>query len=308
MIDLCVIICAHNPRQDYLRRVLEALRNQTLPVPQWELLLIDNNSTVPLISAWDLSWHPHARHIFEPKLGLAYARQCGMRESSAEVIVFVDDDNVLDQSYLSEVFRISREWPRLGVWGSGSTSLELEVEPPGHLKEFLSFLALREAKAPRWSNVFTCIDATPWGAGLCARASVAAAYLELWKQSMIHIPGRTGSFLLSGEDDEIGYTACSLGLGMGVFPELRLIHLIPKKRLTEEYLLQLREGQSTSRFLLNYKWQGAMPLDPFSPLGLLRALKDIVVHHRGVHRRMYLADLRASLNARKIIADNPWKL
>jgi hypothetical protein len=48
-----------------LRRVLDALKAQTLPKEQWELLLIDNASKEPLAESWDLSWHPHARHIRE---------------------------------------------------------------------------------------------------------------------------------------------------------------------------------------------------------------------------------------------------
>jgi hypothetical protein len=42
MVHASVVICTHNSRLIYLRRVLEALRSQTLPLEQWELLLIDN--------------------------------------------------------------------------------------------------------------------------------------------------------------------------------------------------------------------------------------------------------------------------
>ena len=307
MIKISVIICSHNPRADYLRRVLEALRNQSLPKSQWELLLIDNASKERLDSAWDISWHPNARHIFEGELGLAHARQRGMHESSAELLVFVDDDNVLTLNYLAEAVRISDEWPRLGVWGSGATSLEFEVEPPEHLREFCEFLAPRDTKAPRWSNVFTCIEATPWGAGLCLRESVATAYCKLWNESVIQISGRTGKSLLSGGDDEIGYVACSLSFGMAIFPELKLIHIIPKERVTEEYLIRLHEGQSISRLLLNYKWQGVTPINLRTLLGFLTALKNIL-RHRGVRRRMYLAYLRATLKVRHIISVDHSKL
>ncbi len=61
MLELSVIICAHNPRPHYLGRVLEALRSQTLPKQQWELLLIDNSSSTPLRAQWDISWHPNGR-------------------------------------------------------------------------------------------------------------------------------------------------------------------------------------------------------------------------------------------------------
>ena len=116
MISISVIICAHNPRPDFFCHVLEALRNQTLPLIQWELLLVDNASKESLQAAWDISWHPNGTHITESKLGLAHARQTGMVEASADLLVFVDDDNVLAPDYLSEVIRIGQEWPRLEVW------------------------------------------------------------------------------------------------------------------------------------------------------------------------------------------------
>ena len=43
-----VVIPTHNPRHDYLARVVDALRQQTLPREQWELLVVDNGSRVPL--------------------------------------------------------------------------------------------------------------------------------------------------------------------------------------------------------------------------------------------------------------------
>ena len=98
MLDASVIICTHNPRSDYFARVLDGLRNQTLPLDKWELLIVDNASRVPLASNWDISWHPATRHILESRLGLAPARRRGIQEASADLIIFVDDDNVLDET------------------------------------------------------------------------------------------------------------------------------------------------------------------------------------------------------------------
>ena len=47
MLDASVIICAHNPRSDYFARILDGLRNQTLPLHKWELLIVDNASQAP---------------------------------------------------------------------------------------------------------------------------------------------------------------------------------------------------------------------------------------------------------------------
>src|SRR5271170_3727335 len=104
--ECSVIICTHNPRQDYLRLTLEGLEKQTLPKERWELLLIDNASKEPLAGKWDLSWHPNARHIREEELGLTPARLRGIKESKGGLLVFVDDDNVLEVNYLETALDI----------------------------------------------------------------------------------------------------------------------------------------------------------------------------------------------------------
>jgi glycosyltransferase involved in cell wall biosynthesis len=300
MIEISVIICAHNPRPAYLVRVLEALRTQSLPKERWELLLIDNGSQTRLSAAWDLSWHPAGRHLVEAELGLAPARRRGMAEASGDILVFVDDDNVLASDYLSEVIRIKRDWPSLGTWGSGAIIPEFELEPKRHLDKLVPNLALREVGTPRWTNVVPCSEATPWGAGLCVRASVATAYRKFCERSTIQISGRQGKILLSGEDVEISYTACELGFGIGIFPQLKVMHLIPKERVEPAYLLRIFEGIGISNWLIAYKWEGVKPWSPLSPRGLISILKNAVLRH-GIERRMYFAGVRAAVRARKII-------
>jgi glycosyltransferase involved in cell wall biosynthesis len=301
--EASVIVCAHNPRNDYFCGVIEALRHQSLSLAKWEFLLVDNASDVSLASQWDISWHPNARHIREEGLGIAVARHRAMREASADLLIFVDDDNVLTRNYLSDAVRIKGEWPLLGVWGSGAIIPEFERQPTKDVTELLPYLALRESSSPRWSNVFPCDDATPWGAGMCVRASVADAYCQLWQNSSIKISSRRGKkILMSGEDVEICYVACKLGYGMGVFPQLRLTHLIPKERVTAEYLLKVYEGTGTSNLLLAYKQTGTIPQSLSRPRALLSVLSNLLAQ-RGLHRRMYLANIRAASQARRIIAE-----
>jgi Glycosyl transferase family 2 len=219
-VDTSVIICAHNPRPHYLGRVLEALRNQVLPYDQWELLLVDNASEPALALRWDLSWHLNGRHIRENELGLAAARRRGIAEALADLLIFVDDDNVLAEDYLSEALRIGQDWPVLGTWGSGTI---VEQQPAEYLRPYLPRLAL---------DVLSCDDATPAGAGCaCARASRMSG--RLCKSETIRLTGREGTALVGHEDYEIAYVGCSLGFGMGVFPELRMTHLIPKERVSD---------------------------------------------------------------------------
>jgi Glycosyl transferase family 2 len=300
VLQASVIICTHNPRSDYFARVLASLRSQTLPDNKWELLIVDNASKVPLVSDWHISWHPMVRHIVENEIGVAAARRRGMREARADMIVFVDDDNVLDKTYLTQAVGIGRDWPLLGVWGSGSIQAEFEVKPSESLTEFLPYLALRETACPQWSNVASCVQAMPWGAGLCVRKEVAVAYCQSCERSSIQITGRVGSSTLSGEDREIALACCAQGSAFGIFPDLKITHLIPRHRVSEDYLVRLAEGTTLSDLLLDYKWLNIIPDSARRVRVLLSVLKTLLLHS-GIDRRMRFASVRALVKAKTII-------
>lgn len=246
---LSVITCAHNPRADYLSQVIEALKSQSLDKDRWQYLVIDNASDEPLAHAVDLKWHPHASHVREEKLGLTHARLRGISESTGEILVFVDDDNVLDPDYLEQVEKIADQWPLLGVW-AGQTRPGFETPPPDWTREYWERLVIREFDRDRWSNQPND-RAMPCGAGMCARRTVVDYYARLHATGRRRfLLDRTGESLVSGGDSDLAICACDVGLGMGLFTSLKLTHLIPQARLTEDYLVKLVEGLACSSVLL----------------------------------------------------------
>jgi glycosyltransferase involved in cell wall biosynthesis len=251
-LNISVIVCTHNPRGDYLGRTLESLKLQTLSRGNWELLLIDNASGEPLANRVDLSWHPGGRHIREEQLGLTAARLRGIREAASEILVFVDDDNVLNPDYLTLALQLAREHTHLGCFGAGVLEPEFEEAPAIDLIPYTGYLALRSIAKPQWSN---CPEDSiiPWGAGLIVRRVVADTYIAVVESCPIRKQlGRRGSHLTSGEDDEFSWVACDLGLGKGLFPELRIAHLISRKRVGRQYLLDLVQGVNYSQAMLSH--------------------------------------------------------
>jgi glycosyltransferase involved in cell wall biosynthesis len=252
---LSVIICTHNPRRDYLEKVLSSLRFQTLSKDQWELLLIDNASDKLLASEIDLSWHPRSRYVREDELGLTPARLRGIAEASAKILVFVDDDNVLAPNYLEVTLQISKDYPFIGAWG-GQILPEFEAPPPEWTKPYWGYLAIREVQRDQWSNLLNQLDTTPYGAGVCIRKVVAEQYATNAKHHPVRLKlGRKGAsskgdIPLSCEDIDMAYTACDLGFCTGVFAALKLTHLIPENRLTKDYLSRLVKGATYSRIIL----------------------------------------------------------
>lgn len=250
---LAVVICSHNSRLDYLQRVLDALRGQTMPVSEWELVLVDNGSREPLAPKVDLSWHPHgcvARNdVPENEASLVGARVRGMGESTAALLVFVDDDNVLAPDYLVQAVAVGERHPNLGAWGG---QIVLCYEDPARRlpAELEGLLCFRELTTARWSNLVDQWDCTPWGAGLCVRRRVADAYLNLLERE----PDRrrldpNGREMRFGGDTDLVNTGLRFGLGKGVFPELSLTHLIPARRCEPVFIERALEAHGYSAAL-----------------------------------------------------------
>lgn len=263
---LSVIICTHNPREDYLRRTLKGLEQQTLPRDQWELLLIDNASDHRLKAKWNLSWHPGARHIREGELGLTPARLRGIKESKAEILVFVDDDNVLAENYLEKALEISREYPWLGVFGC-SMAAEFETEPDETVRPYIGMLAVGEISEVSWiyDSKISPIHGSLIGAGMVIRKIVANCYSKkLAEKTVRNKLDRRGVNLLSGGDLDMVLCAYETALGVGKFPSLSLVHLIPSFRVKQDYILKLAESITYSSAIIRYVWFKKIP--PSTPL------------------------------------------
>lgn len=301
--DLSVIVCTHNPRADYLERVLRALASQTLPTAHWELLVVDNASEQPLAPQLDLSWHPRARSIREDELGLTPARLRGIRESTGDILVYVNDDNVLAPDYLQTVVDLFEAHSFLGAIGSGALEPEFAVEPAPELRPYLWSLALRSVTAASWSNNPNERDSVPWGAGLGVTRTVAQAYLGLVERLNTEgLLDRRGQHLFGNGDVAFSWAAAQIGLRFGVFPQLRIIHLIRAERLTRAYLLRLAHDGTFSNTVSDYLYLG------IAPGSALQRWRDVLLLPlRALRRgpfalRMGWARIRATDRACKLIA------
>lgn len=265
----------------------------------WELLIIDNASAAEKAPRPDLSWHPRARLLKEPKLSLTQARLRGIQEAAGELLVFVDDDNVLDPDYLGTAQRVAQQKLFLGSW-SGQCRPEFEEPPPEWTHRYWGNLVIRQFDQDVWSNLPRLGETMPCGAGLCVRRDVAQHYLHLHKsgkRSMLL--DRVGNSLASGGDNDLAACACDLGLGVGLITALKLTHLIPSERVTEQYLVRLAEGIYCSAVVLSYLRSSKAELKSYRIRWheLLRALAT-----SGVHKKIQFACLRGRRQGLEIVA------
>lgn len=351
-----IVIPTHNPRHDYLSEVLDALRGQTLPVEEWELVVIDNGSRQPLAEcirqtadggrpeaagsmehgAWSdsrkeaqegggqkaevgsrrsdglgrggprtreseleadrleytsnsqgqenlrltnlklktpeivLGWHPNARVVREEELGLTHARLRGFDETSGDLIVMVDDDNVLAPDYLATAVRIAQTHAGLGAFG-GRCLPSYECTPPPWIDMAAPGLGLRdlgsgvrvfpegqETMRQRPSPVREFPACAPIGAGMVVRRAAAQAYSHRLRTRSVRVTDRRGDSLASAGDNDLCLTVLEEGWQLGYFPELSLQHLIPERRLTLSYHRRMAREAMRS-FVLMLDGHGIRP-------------------------------------------------
>ncbi len=267
-----VVMCSHNPNRDYINRAIYALQHQTLSANFWEFLLIDNNSAQPINNWANLSWHPNSRIIVEKEIGLTKARVNGINHAKGQWLVFVDDDNVLNYDFLEAAHNIIIENPRLGAFG-GTANGEFEVPPDASVLHYLEIIAVRKIKTIAIGNFYEWRN-TPAGAGLVIRKQIADHYVSQLHQSESRLNlDRKGESLMSAGDIDMAYTSIDLGYLNGLFPQLVLTHIIPKNRVSKEYLIKLQKFNVLSNFLLEYfrfkKWPHTLPRREYARRQLL---------------------------------------
>lgn len=237
-----VVICTYNPSIKVLTRVLNSLKHQTLDAKKWELILVDNNSVNPVSSQIDLSWKVNSSLLLEMTPGLSFARLKGVLAAQNNLIVFVDDDNILNKSYLEIADSFFCAHPQVGCFGGKSIPL-YETSPPSWLSETGINLGCQDFGDQLYISTITKTkqtqypDKAPIGTGMVVSKVAFLKYVNDVQSNPERLKlGRVGNQLTSGEDNDIVLTIVKHGYELAYVPDLVISHYIPQKRYTKSYL------------------------------------------------------------------------
>ena len=90
-----------------LAETLESLRHLRCPdATDYEILVVDNNSqdgTAQVIEQYRRLLAPRLRSVVETRQGLSHARNRALQEARGEIVSFLDDDVIVDPSWLAAV-------------------------------------------------------------------------------------------------------------------------------------------------------------------------------------------------------------
>jgi glycosyltransferase involved in cell wall biosynthesis len=246
-----VIICTYN-RAANLQDVLAGLSVQRVDQGiEWSVLVVDNASTDRTADVVEAHRArrllPGLRRVLESEQGLTPARRRGVQETSAPWIAFVDDDNLLEPSWLQAVAEAIRSHPQAGAIG-GRVVLDWEQPPPNFIRSFGFCFAEQEA-----GQVPHEVDSLV-GAGMVVRR--AALFECGWVERAL-LADRIGNRLVSGGDVEIAQRIRGAGFPLWFTPAAVLRHRIPNSRANWRYLLRVSHGLGASEALVSaLGWPG----------------------------------------------------
>lgn len=227
--DVSVIICTYN-RSDSLRRTLECLEKMVVPREiRWELLLVDNNSkddTKKVVESFLERTNIRLTYLLERNQGLSFARNNGIRHAAGDIVVFTDDDVLVDENWLRNIYGFFRKHDDVACVG-GKILPFWEAPPPKWVKgDLLNILALCDlGDEERYLS-----EIKIWGANLSFRASVIRKYGGFDTEF-----GHKGGKLYGGE--ETRYMEALLEGGEKIMYSSSIVvrHCISESRLKEKY-------------------------------------------------------------------------
>ena len=111
MTDISVVIPTRN-RAALLGKCLTSLCEQTLDPARFEVCVVNNGSTDMTAQVIDLVKAHFPKHkislVDEPSLGVAHARNTGINNTTADLIVQGDDDATMPPDWLEKISGLFR--------------------------------------------------------------------------------------------------------------------------------------------------------------------------------------------------------
>lgn len=238
---ISVIVCTYN-RQEYLPDCLKYLANQSADNRDFEVLIIDNNSTddTAKIASDFIKSHPemNAHYFCEMNQGHTFARNRGITESKGDILSFIDDDAFVDKNFIKEIQSYFKEHAEVSAIG-GKILPVYEGKHPKWMSKYLLTLvsALDMGNSPKKFKG----SKFPIGANMAFRSVVFEEYGHFNTDL-----GRRGSGLEGGDEKEVFLRLKKEKEEIHYVPMVKVDHIIPEKRLTMEYIKGLGIGVGSS--------------------------------------------------------------
>ncbi len=232
MTSISAVICTYN-RAAYLRQALRSLAGQTLPVDQYEVVVIDNactDDTAAVIEEFRRLM-PNLVHSHETQLGLSYARNRGALVARGEYIAYLDDDARAEPQWLHAVLEAFQAIQPSPMAIAGPVHLDWSGCVPDWLPE-------------RYWSLYTFVDHGREGRFLRDHEHLVGANMAFCRAILLSCGafdvalGRRGGLLLSGEEAAVVKRLRQANLPIYYEPTALVWHAVPPERHRRRWLFR----------------------------------------------------------------------
>ena len=265
---LSIVICTYN-RADLLERCIAGAMAQSLNSSQFEIIVIDNNSTDTTRGVVEahIAKCRNLKYVFEGVQGLSRARNTGTREARSPIIAYLDDDAIPYPDWAEQLLAVFKQFPDAAIVG-GEVEPLWEAERPAWLDDDL----LRAYSCGlNWSESPRYLEDGEW------LLEGNSAYIRDYLLRAGGFPeelGRKGNILLSG-DGAVNSIVSAAGGKQVYAPRARIQHLVPAERLNLQWLAHRRFwGGVTSAVMQEFLKKSIGEIRPWIDLHLPTRMID----------------------------------
>src|SRR6266852_954616 len=123
-----VILCTYNSCRSLATAPESVAASQMPDSVDWEVLVVDNNSsdrTRAVVEEFCRQHYSRFRYLFEQRQGTSYALNTGIREARGEILAFMDDDVIVEPTWLRNLSKSERFLRAINYYGL----VEVEYRP-----------------------------------------------------------------------------------------------------------------------------------------------------------------------------------
>jgi glycosyltransferase involved in cell wall biosynthesis len=239
-----VVVCTHN-RSASLGQALLSLLRCSGTEGEFEVLVVDNASTDDTAAVVERLEHQHPdrelRYVYEPRLGLHYARHAGARAARSPLLLYTDDDVEAHPGWIRAYVEAFARHPEMVVAG-GPALPSWEAEPPPWVLELASatWACLPLALIDRGPEFQLVPDGHFFGVNMAIRAQALRRFGGFR-------PELVGSASVGSGEWGLLLAVRRGGLSIGWVPDARVCHRVPRSRMQPGYFERWSQLEAAAR-------------------------------------------------------------
>jgi glycosyltransferase involved in cell wall biosynthesis len=295
-----VAICTWN-RARLLELTLGRMSDLRIPAGvEWEVIVVNNNSTdstEQLVESF--AGRLPVQHIIERQQGQSHARNRAHSVSTGDLILWTDDDVLVDPNWIAAYVDAASRWPTAGYFG-GRIVPWFEHDPPEWLaknEKLLAGMLVARDLGPV-EGLFPA-EEWPYGANMAFRRAAVAG--NLFDPNL----GLIGDNAIRKDETEYCRRLQQSGVQGVWVPAASVQHWVGASRMTLEYVAKYYQGYGRGKVRVDGPSEGRAAFG--APLWTYRKYADAMVRYlwkRFRGREDWLLSYIDAAEARGLIVEN----